>query len=104
VIIEGCDPLGEAFFSYLFFASLFSHKIVILNENGPQNGTQIGLFWELFSEKGRKPKSAFRLHRRVRIACEPSSWNAKGQAKSTQKTRRIPRPFFSRKKLKNDEN
>ena len=104
VIIDDCYRLGRALFSYLFSASLFSHKIVIFNENGLQNGPQIGLFWELFSEKERKQKSAFRLHRRVRIACEPSSWNAKGNAKSFKKARRIPGPFFSRKHLKNYEN
>ena len=97
------SPCAGTFFLPVF-AILFSHKIVIFNENGPQNGPHIGLFWELFSEKERKQKSAFRLHRRVRIACEPSSWNAKGNAKSFQKARRIPGPFFSRNNLKNDEN
>ena len=45
----------------------------------------------------------FRLHRRVRIACEPSSWNATSDAKSPQKTRRIPGTFFSTTNLKNKE-
>ena len=32
-IIDVRDPLGRALFSYLFSASIFSHKIEIFNEN-----------------------------------------------------------------------
>ena len=49
--------------------------------------------------KRKKTEMCVRLHKHARIACEPSSWNAKVNAKSPQKTRRIPGPFFSRKNV-----
>ena len=56
--------------------------------------TQSWLCWELFSEKERKSKSAFRLHRRIRIACEPTPWSAQGDIKKHNYSRNL---FVQRK-------
>ena len=94
--------LGGHFFLPVFLHLFFSHKIKISIKMVPKMDPK-GDFWELFSEKVRESESAFRLHRRVRIACEPSSWNAQGDSKLRQKTNGFHEPFFSTGNLKIDE-
>ena len=54
-------PLGRALFSYLFFASFFSHKIEISYENGPQNTPKVDTFGSCFQK--------MRENRKVRFDC-----------------------------------
>ena len=55
----------------------------------------------IFLERMQKRKSVFRLHRRVRIACEPIPWSAQGDPKIKEKTWHISEPTFLIKKCKN---
>ena len=99
-IIDPWFYLGGHLFLHVFSHPFFSYKIEIFNENGRRNGLQSGLLLAVFSGKEGKSQSVFRLHRRVRIAFEPTPWSAQGDPKLPKKTDWFQKPFFSKKNQK----
>ena len=87
------ETRGSPFFGP-FFGALFLLKIVIVDEKRYQNGVKMRSYGAYFLEKMQKRKSVFRLHRRVRIACEPIPWSAQGDPKIKEKTWHISEPTF----------
>ena len=87
-----------------FRASFFGTQSRDFQWKRTRNGPQSWLFWELFLEKERKGTSAFRLHRRLRIAYEPTPWNAPGDSKWHKKKTMLPYYLFSRNDWKINEN
>ena len=94
------ETRGSLFLSN-FLELFFSLKIVIVDKKRFQNGVRMKSRGAYFLENMQKRKSVFRLHRRVRIACEPIPWSAQGDAKIKEKTWHILEPTFFIKKCKN---
>ena len=74
---------------------------MIFDKRRFQNEIKMRSYGAYFLEKMQKRKSVFRLHRRVRIACEPIPWSAQGDPKIKEKTWHISEPTFLIKRCKN---
>ena len=84
-------------FLYLFCGSLSQPKSRFRDEIVVQMEPEGDFLSELFLENISKSNSAFRLHRRARIACEEPLWNTQGGSKlrpTHTHTHRIQEPLF----------
>ena len=81
------------FVSACFSASFLAHNIEVSNVNCHRSGPYV-LFQILFSAKERRLQSAFRLHTRVRIACELSRWSAQDDSKINPRNKKHSKNFL----------
>ena len=84
-VIGTCLSQGGHLFLNHFLELFFSLKIMIVDKKRFQNGVKMKSCGAYFLEKMQKRKSVFRLHRRVRIACEPIPWSAQVDPKIKEK-------------------
>ena len=92
-LIDTRDPLERALFSYLFPASFFSHKVVISNENGLQNGPKVDTFGSCLQKMRENKKVGFDCTGEYGLHMHPHREPPRATQNYTKK-KLIPETFF----------